>query len=188
MNYDLPTCVHVREKPANRCSGGKLFWLVFVGATLVVTPGRPQGWPLQTSARSHDPRRAALPRQQSLNGEWNLWFDGKANWQAEELVLHPANIAEVPVYPPSVGWDEMLKRGQPYRVPATWNEVYPRQHGVGWYWRPVSIPTSAKGKGYTPEIRSRAAQGRSIFEPAAGRVQPGGVNSVRGGYHPLCPL
>jgi hypothetical protein len=40
----------------------------------------------------------------------------------------------------------MLKLGEPYRVPATWNEVYPRQHGVGWYWRTVRIPPNAKGK------------------------------------------
>lgn len=89
---------------------------------------------------------AALPRQQSLNGAWSLWFDQKAAWQLEKLVLNPQDLREVPIYPPTVGWDEMLKKGTPFLVPATWDEVYPRHHGVGWYWRSVQIPRSAKGK------------------------------------------
>ena len=87
-----------------------------------------------------------LPRNQSLNGTWNLWFDEKADYQHEKLVLNPKDLGDVPVYPPSIGWDEMLKKGMPYQVPATWDEVYPRHHGVGWYWRTVQIPSTAKGK------------------------------------------
>ncbi len=40
----------------------------------------------------------------------------------------------------------MLKKGTPYRVPGTWDEVYPRHHGVGWYWRSVQIPRGARGQ------------------------------------------
>jgi hypothetical protein len=101
----------------------------------------------------------AVARQQSLNGEWSLWFDEKINWQDEELILHPGDIGKVPVYPPSVGWDEMLKSGRPYRVPATWDEAYPRRHGVGWYWRSVRIPQNAKGK--MLRLRFRAARLRA---------------------------
>ncbi len=87
-----------------------------------------------------------LPRTQPLNGTWNLWFDEKTDYLHERLVLNPKDLGEVPVYPPSNGWDEMLKKGVPFRVPATWDEVYPRHHGVGWYWRKVRIPSTARGK------------------------------------------
>ena len=87
-----------------------------------------------------------LSRSASLNGTWSLWFDEKATWQSEKLVLNPQNLREVPIYPPTIGWDEMLKKGTSFPVPATWDEVYPRHHGVGWYWRTVQIPRSAKGK------------------------------------------
>ncbi len=40
----------------------------------------------------------------------------------------------------------MLKGGESFRVPATWDEVYPHRHGVGWYWRKVRIPSSARGR------------------------------------------
>ncbi|MGD0007389.1 MAG: sugar-binding domain-containing protein [Terriglobia bacterium] len=89
---------------------------------------------------------AALPRRQSLNGAWNLWFDEKADWQHEELARDPHNLAHISTYSPTIGWDEMLKQGQPYRVPATWDEAYPRHHGVGWYWRAIQIPSTARGK------------------------------------------
>jgi hypothetical protein len=81
----------------------------------------------------------------SLNGTWNLWFDSSADWQHEKLILNPKTLGEIPSYLPTIGWDEMLKKGEPYRVPATWDEVYPHHHGVGWYWRKVRIPSAAKG-------------------------------------------
>ena len=86
-----------------------------------------------------------LPRSQSLNGTWNLWFDSSADWQHEQIFLHPKNLADIPVHPPTIGWDEMLKSGEAFRVPATWDEVYPHRHGVGWYWRKVRIPSAARG-------------------------------------------
>lgn len=75
-----------------------------------------------------------------------MWFDTKANWKQEKLVVDLKDISQVPQYPPSVGWDEMLKLGRPFPVPATWDEVYPRHHGVGWYWRTFHLPKSDKGK------------------------------------------
>jgi hypothetical protein len=87
-----------------------------------------------------------LPRSESLNGTWNVWFDEKADWQAEKLVLNPQDLRKIPIYPPTAGWDEMLKKGTSFQVPGTWDEVYPRHHGVGWYWRSVQIPHRAKGK------------------------------------------
>ena len=86
-----------------------------------------------------------LPRSQSLNGTWNLWFDTSADWQHEQIFLHPQDLAEIPVHPPTIGWDEMLKGGEAFRVPATWDEVYPHRHGVGWYWRQVRITAAARG-------------------------------------------
>jgi len=86
-----------------------------------------------------------FPRSQSLNGTWNLWFDSNADWQHEKLILDPKNLADIPTHEPTIGWDEMLKHGESYPVPATWDEVYPRHHGVGWYWRKVRIPNAAKG-------------------------------------------
>ena len=86
-----------------------------------------------------------LPPSQSLDGTWNLWFDASADWQHEKLILDPKSLGDIPVYPPTIGWDEMLKKGEPYRVPATWDEAYPHRHGVGWYWRSVRIPIGVKG-------------------------------------------
>jgi beta-galactosidase len=138
-NRNLRSRMELRSQAAPCCSIDGLLGIILLAVVCTTLQG-------PSAAGRQNPDRPAVPRQQSLNGEWNLWFDPKANWQAEEVVLHPSDMAEVPLYPPTVGWDEMLKLGKPYRVPATWNEVYPRQHGVGWYWRPVRIPTSAKGK------------------------------------------
>ncbi len=88
----------------------------------------------------------SVARRQSLDGTWQLWFDEKADWQHEKLVLDSSDLSKVPNYPPSIGWDEMLKRGQPYTVPATWDEHFPHHHGAGWYWRELRIPTAARGK------------------------------------------
>src|SRR5664279_3236367 len=86
-----------------------------------------------------------LPRSQSLNGQWILWFDSAADWQHEKLILSPKSLADIPVHPPSIGWEQLTKNGESCRVPATWDEVYPHRHGVGWYWRTVRIPKSAAG-------------------------------------------
>jgi hypothetical protein len=110
---------------------GRFFWLLLVGVSIFSRFAYPTN---------------KLTRSESLNGTWNLWFDEKADWQREKLVLNPHDLREVPVYPPTTGWDEMLKKGTSFRVPATWDEVYPRHHGVGWYWRTVQIPRSAMGK------------------------------------------
>ncbi len=99
------------------------------------------------------------PRSQSLNGTWNLWFDSSADWQHEKLVLDPQSLADIPVHAPTIGWDEMLKKGEPYRVPATWDEVYPHHHGVGWYWRQVRIPAAARGM--TLQLRFAAVRLRA---------------------------
>ena len=86
-----------------------------------------------------------LLRSQSLDGTWNLWFDANAGWKHEKLILNPKGLGDLPTYGPTIGWDEMLKKGEPFRVPATWDEVHPHHHGVGWYWRKVRIPSAAKG-------------------------------------------
>ena len=113
------------------CHLAKSFWLLLVGALLFSRFACPKD---------------KLPRSESLNGTWNLWFDEKADWQPEKLLLNPQDLRGVSIHPPTAGWDEMLKKGTPYQVPGTWDELYPRHHGVGWYWRSVQIPHSAKGK------------------------------------------
>jgi hypothetical protein len=86
-----------------------------------------------------------LRSSQSLNGTWNLWFDANVDWQHEKLVLSPKSLGDIPTHAPTIGWEEMLKAGKPFPVPATWDETDPHHHGVGWYWRQVRIPTAARG-------------------------------------------
>jgi hypothetical protein len=85
-------------------------------------------------------------RSISLNGKWQIWFDLTARWQKEELVLEPANLSQVPQYPPTIGWDQMLEHGEQIPVPSTWEEKYPGYDGVAWYWREFEIPFEYREK------------------------------------------
>ena len=82
----------------------------------------------------------------SLNGQWQIWFDTSAQWQKEKVFLQPADLSQIPRYSPTVGWEEMLKQGEPMPVPSTWEEKYPDYDGVAWYWRQLEIPQEYQGK------------------------------------------
>lgn len=107
---------------------GRFFWLLLVGVSIFSRFAYPTN---------------KLTRSESLNGTWNLWFDEKADWQREKLVLNPHDLREVPVYPPTTGWDEMLKGEHPsaYRrrgtksIPATTGSA-----GTGALYRFLAVP------------------------------------------------
>jgi hypothetical protein len=85
-------------------------------------------------------------RSVSLNGQWQIWFDSAAQWQKEKLILEPNDLNSIPLYPPSEGWDEILKKGESISVPSVWEEKYPEYDGVAWYWKELEIPAEYKGK------------------------------------------
>jgi len=82
----------------------------------------------------------------SLNGEWKIWFDRQAEWNSEKVYLQPERIEDIATYPPSIGWDEMLKEGQTINVPSAWEEIKPEYDGVAWYWRTIKIPDEWKNR------------------------------------------
>jgi hypothetical protein len=85
-------------------------------------------------------------RSVSLNGQWQIWFDSATQWQKEKLILEPNDLDQIPRCPPTIGWDEMLKKGEAISVPSTWEEKYPDYDGAAWYWRGLQIPQEYQGK------------------------------------------
>lgn len=110
-------------------------------------------------------------RSISLDGRWQMWLDSAAQWQKEKLLLEPNNLGSIPLYPPSVGWDEMLKKGEPIYIPSVWEEKYPEYDGVVWYWRELEIPAEHKGK----ELRLKFQAVRHRAEVYINR-KPAGYN------------
>ncbi len=58
-------------------------------------------------------------RSVSLNGQWQIWFDSAAPWQKEKLILEPNDLDQIPRYPPTIGWDAMLEKGEAISTPST---------------------------------------------------------------------
>ena len=100
-----------------------------------------------------------------LSGDgWKLWRDVKAEWKNDELFLPPVDIAKLPVKPPTGGWRALYSGSEAISVSAPgtveeyfWDEIHGNRKadestilgdylGVSWWWRPLSVPTSAKGK------------------------------------------
>ncbi len=82
---------------------------------------------------------------------WNLWLDKQAAWEADELFLPPVDPANLPVNPPTAGWEALGTNGLPVCVPGTveeylWDAEGGDYRGVSWWWRDITIPPEAAGR------------------------------------------
>ncbi|HUT63021.1 MAG TPA: glycoside hydrolase family 2 TIM barrel-domain containing protein [Anaerolineae bacterium] len=62
----------------------------------------------------------------SLSGEgWKLWLDREAEWVDDELYLPPVTVSNLPVNPPTCGWENFDNMdGKIVSVPGTVEEYY----------------------------------------------------------------
>lgn len=95
---------------------------------------------------------------------WSLWRDTEAQWEHDDIFLPPVVLAELPVNPPTGGWQTLssAKNATAVSVPGTveeyfWDEITGDTRadecaivgdykGVSWWWRTMDIPASAKGR------------------------------------------
>ena len=71
--------------------------------------------------------RAAPGRwEKKVSGNnWRLWLDRNAEWLNDEIFLPTLNISQLPVNPPTCGWDNHdLMNGKKVSVPGTVEEYY----------------------------------------------------------------
>lgn len=94
------------------------------------------------------------------NASWKLWLDHGALWANDDIFLPPINISELPVNPPTIGWDKLHNNPSAIdtNVPGTveehyWGEiggVIPNTggdyQGVSWWSRTFELDPSLKGK------------------------------------------
>jgi beta-galactosidase len=112
---------------------------------------------------------------------WRLWPDSAASWENDEIFLpDEVDLSQLSQHPPTGGWAALNSRqGIPVTLPASaeqyyWGRFGPRAYtaneyeyadgdpevingayrGVSWYWRNFEMPSAAKGKQVTLEIRS----------------------------------
>ncbi|WP_318310164.1 glycoside hydrolase family 2 protein [Flagellimonas crocea] len=94
------------------------------------------------------------------NAPWKLWLDHGALWYDDEVFLPPVDLSEVPVNPPTCGWDNL--HGNPMaigtNVPGTVEEHYwgeiggaipntgGNYEGVSWWSRTFDLDASLRGK------------------------------------------
>ena len=110
---------------------------------------------------------------------WSLWPDTAASWEEDELFLpDDVNLSELPVNPPTGGWQVLRENpGKIITLPATveqyfWGKFGYRPYqdeyyfekddlqvkngnykGVSWWWRDFTIPESLEGKRITLQLR-----------------------------------
>ena len=89
---------------------------------------------------------------------WQLWLDRAAQWQKDKLYLPPVNINDVPVNPPTIGWQALHEgSGKTIGIPATVEEYHWGDNGnpyglsgnyvgVSWFSTKLSIPKKWRGK------------------------------------------
>src|ERR1035438_5077133 len=80
---------------------------------------------------------------------WKLWQDKDAKWENDELYFPPADVAKLPVNPPTGGWDVLNSNALVVSVPGTVEEyLHPGNgpsgdiKGVSWWTRKFKIPES----------------------------------------------
>ncbi len=100
------------------------------------------------------------------NQTWRLRLDKEADWVDDPLFLPPVNLSEVPVNPPTFGWEALKANpGKAIRIPATveeffWGEegnefgVSGNYVGVSWFTTGFSIPEDQAGKRIFLEFES----------------------------------
>ena len=86
----------------------------------------------------------------SLDGTgWHVWMDTNAVWK-EDTLHAPGefSLTNLPVNPPTGGWDVPLKSGSACSLPTCVEQVFAngapefRYHGVSWFVRSVEIPAN----------------------------------------------
>lgn len=85
-----------------------------------------------------------VPRETSLSGPgWRIWRDAAADWPNEPPLAPGVPLAELPVRPPSAGWD-VLATGREVSVPNTLEGLFGEREtdprGVSWWSRTLQIP------------------------------------------------
>lgn len=130
---------------------------------------------LNNSVQS-EPNRHAI-----ADDGWTLWLDRAARWQ-DDVIYLPEQVppmAELPVNPPSGGWDALYQgQGLAVTLPTTveqhcWGQFGARPYtadeyryaeddpvpqngavpGVSWWWKQVDIPAAASGQQLWLHIR-----------------------------------
>lgn len=95
--------------------------------------------------------RGAERQTVDLGGSgWRLWEDREANWQDDELFVHPPELSKLPEHAPTGGWGRLAgASGTAVKVPGTAEEyllsgpTVGDVTGVTWWWRDVEIPAGA---------------------------------------------
>ncbi|GGZ44558.1 sugar-binding domain-containing protein [Asticcacaulis endophyticus] len=132
-----------------------------------------------TAATLSGASQAAEPNRTDIPDEgWNLWIDEKAAYKDDVIFLpSQVNLKALAINPPTGGWGA-LKPEVTVTLPATveqyfWGRFGLRPYtgdeyryaadddvpqngayrGVSWWWRDITIPTSAKGKHVRLHIR-----------------------------------
>jgi beta-galactosidase len=105
----------------------------------------------------------------SLDGPgWHAWLDREAKWQ-DDALFAPGELPpldQLPVNPPTGGWDRPEKLGVPCATPACIEQLFAngdvtfRHHGVSWFTRTVQIPADWQGK----TVRLQIARARLRIE------------------------
>ncbi|HUT62958.1 MAG TPA: glycoside hydrolase family 2 TIM barrel-domain containing protein [Anaerolineae bacterium] len=92
------------------------------------------------------------------NNEWGLFRDFDANWVEDNIYLPPVNISEIPVNPPTCGWDALKDHIEKTTcLPATIEEFFWGDNGntegvagdwrgVSWWVTTVTVPADTRGK------------------------------------------
>ena len=114
---------------------------------------------------------SAKPRQElSLDGPgWKVWLDQEAKW-ADDTLYAPREfkLAELPVNPPTGGWDVPAAQGTACATPACVEQLFAKgdawwsYHGVSWFVKTVTIPADWQGKNVRLDI-ARARLRLEVF-------------------------
>jgi PA14 domain/Glycosyl hydrolases family 2 len=92
--------------------------------------------------------------EMDLSGKgWQLWQDGQARWQDDELLLPPADLSKLPTNPPTGGWEKLGNAGKEVSVPGTAEEYLGNGSGpagdvkgVTWWYRTITIPPATEAR------------------------------------------
>ena len=97
----------------------------------------------------------SLRQELSLDGPgWNVWLDQKAEWENDALYA-PGEVpplAQLPVNPPTEGWDAPEKLGTACSLPSSVEQIFAHgdatwlYHGVSWFSRTIDVPLAWRGK------------------------------------------
>ncbi|MFC1528336.1 glycoside hydrolase family 2 protein [Candidatus Latescibacterota bacterium] len=101
--------------------------------------------------------------EKEISGEdWILWLDREADWKNDSIYMPPVDITEIPVNPPTCGWDMFDRVGEKIKVtvPGTVEEyrwgangnpigIAGDYRGVSWWSRSFTLDPALKSKRIT---------------------------------------